>query len=77
MIRCLPKSGRERARVLGEYLSVMSQLMVESRNDRAKNAWGRGWGEIRIVVERLERWTCNAEAPSSSPVLTARWTRSW
>ena len=26
--------------VLGQYLSVTSQLMVESRNDRADNAWG-------------------------------------
>ena len=24
-------------------LSVTSQLMVESRNDRAENAWGLGW----------------------------------
>ena len=77
MIRCPPKSGREGARVLGEYLSVTSQLMVESRNDRAENAWGLGWGEIRILVERLERWTCNPEAPSSSPVLTASWICSW
>ena len=33
------------ARSLGEtseYLSVTSQLMVESRNDRAENAWGLG-----------------------------------
>ena len=39
------KSGWERARerVLGGYLSVTSQLMVESRNDRAENAWGLGW----------------------------------
>ena len=28
--------------VLGEYLSVTSQLMVKSRNDRAENAWGLG-----------------------------------
>ena len=27
---------------LGKYLSVTSQLMVESRNDRAENAWGLG-----------------------------------
>ena len=38
------KSGKERARervlgfVLGEYLSVTSQLTVESRIDRAQNA---------------------------------------
>ena len=37
------KSGRE-------YLSVTSQLMVESRNDRAENAWGLGW------VELCSRW---------------------
>ena len=30
-------------RELDEYLSVTSQLMVESRNDRAENAWGLGW----------------------------------
>ena len=34
--------------VLGEFLSVTSQLMVESRNDRAENAWVLGcirrWG---------------------------------
>ena len=30
--------------VLGEYLSVTSLLMVESRNDRAENDWGLGWG---------------------------------
>ena len=34
------KSGKERARerVLGEYFSVTSQLMIESRIDRAQNA---------------------------------------
>ena len=39
------KSGKERARerVLGEYLSVTSQLTVESRIDRAQNAYGPGW----------------------------------
>ena len=31
-----------RPEVLGEYLSVTSQLMVESRNDPAENAWGLG-----------------------------------
>ena len=25
-------------------VSVTSQRMVESRNDRAENAWGLGWG---------------------------------
>ena len=25
------------------------------------------------MVERLERWTCNSETPSSSPALTASW----
>ena len=34
-------AGEEKA-VLGEYLSVTSQLMVESRNDRAENASGLG-----------------------------------
>ena len=38
LIRCL-REVWERA---GEYLSVTSQLMVESRNDRAENAWGLG-----------------------------------
>ena len=37
------KSGRERARELGEYLSVTSQLTVESRNDRVENSWWLGW----------------------------------
>ena len=27
-------------------VSVTSQLMLESRNDRAKNAWGLGWDSI-------------------------------
>ena len=37
------KSGKERAReVLGVYLSVTSQLTVESRIDRAENAEGLG-----------------------------------
>ena len=25
---------------------MTSQLMVESRNDRAENAWGLGWGNL-------------------------------
>ena len=25
------------------------------------------------VAERLERWTCNSDAPSSWPTLTASW----
>ena len=29
------------------------------------------------VAERLEHWTCNLEAPSSSPALTASWICSW
>lgn len=36
------ETGRENG-VLGEYLSVTSQFMVESRNQRAENAWGLGW----------------------------------
>ena len=27
-------------------VSVTSQLMVESRNDRAENAWGLGWVSV-------------------------------
>jgi len=38
-IRC-PREVWER---VGEYLSVTSQLKVESRNDRAENTWGLGW----------------------------------
>ena len=38
LIRC-PREVWERA---GEYLSVTSQLLVESRNDRTENAWGLG-----------------------------------
>ena len=40
--RSLGESGQENG-VLGEYLSVTSQLMVESKNDRAENSWGLGW----------------------------------
>ena len=29
------------------------------------------------VAEWLERWTCNSEAQSSSPALTASWICSW
>ena len=29
------------------------------------------------MAEWLERWTCNPEAPSSSPALTANWICSW
>ena len=36
---CCPREVWERA---GEYLSVTSQLMVESRNDRTENARGLG-----------------------------------
>ena len=37
--------------VLGEYLSVTSQLMVESRNDRAENAWGLGCNQpIKVLI---------------------------
>ena len=38
--RSLGESGRQN--VLSVYLLVTSQLMVESRNDRAENAWGLG-----------------------------------
>ena len=46
LIRCRREvwdwiAGEEKA-VLGEYLSMTSQLMVESRNDRAENACGLG-----------------------------------
>ena len=34
--------GQSGLGVLSEYLSVTSQLMVESRTDRAENAWGLG-----------------------------------
>ena len=30
-----------------------------------------------IMAEQLEHWTCNLEATSSSPVLTASWICSW
>ena len=30
-------------------------------------------GEAGSVSDRLERWTCNSEALSSSPALTASW----
>ena len=29
-----------------QKVSVTSQLMVESRNDRAENAWGLGWVSV-------------------------------
>ena len=41
LLICSPRKVWERA---DEYLSVTSQLMVESRNDRAENAWELGWG---------------------------------
>ena len=41
LLICSPCKVWERA---DEYLSVTSQLMVESRNDRAENAGGLGWG---------------------------------
>ena len=39
-----------RPEVLGEYLSVTSQIMVESRNDQAENAWGLGWLRPSVTV---------------------------
>ena len=45
--------------VLGEYLSVTSQLMVESRNDRAENAWVLGcirrWGRVGLLKAFMEK----------------------
>ena len=40
-----------------------------TRDTRAETGRVGGGG----VAERLERWTCNSEAPSRSPVLTASW----
>ena len=40
LLTCCPREVWERA---GEYLSVTSQLRVESRIDRAENAKGLGW----------------------------------
>ena len=34
------------------------------------------WKWIIAVAEWLERWTCNSEAPSSRPAMTAYWTCS-
>ena len=31
------------------YLSVTSQLTVESRIDRAENAWGLGWMGLNLM----------------------------
>ena len=55
LIRCLRevwKRAGERTR-LGEYLSVTSQVMVESRNDRAENAWGLRWRQNAIPNNTL------------------------
>ena len=49
LIRC-PREVWERA---GENLSVTSQLMVESRNDRAENAWGLSWGRSDSMKDPL------------------------
>ena len=46
LILCL-REVWERA---GEYLSVTSQLMVESRNGRAENASGLGWTALNLQV---------------------------
>ena len=32
---------------------------------------------VGSVAAWIERWTCNSEAPSSSPALTASWICSW
>ena len=39
--------------VLGDYLSVTSQLMVECRNDRAENALGLGWEKWANMTKLL------------------------
>ena len=43
----LPRSPSKVWERAGEYLSVTSQLKVESRIDRAENAWGLGWCQWR------------------------------
>ena len=45
-------------RELDEYLSVTSQLMVESRNDRAENAWGLNRLAIQFVLQQFCKASC-------------------
>ena len=50
LIRCPCEVWERERREDGEYLSVTSQLMVESRNDRAKNAWGLGCLKLSFAL---------------------------
>ena len=55
LIRC-PREVWERAgerTAFSASISVTSQLMVESRNDRAENAWGLSWGRSDSMKDPL------------------------
>ena len=55
LIRC-PREVWERAgerTAFSASISVTSQLMVESRNDRAENAWGLSWGRSDTMKDPL------------------------
>ena len=55
LIRC-PREVWERAgerTAFSASISVTSQLMVESRNDRAENAWGLSWDRSDSMKDPL------------------------